>query len=79
MILLPLGFTRRILRARKTGSPWLLGLLLATASLAAVGVVGLAGCGGKSSTSTPPGSYSIVVTGTSGATTVPLSISLTVQ
>jgi N-acetylneuraminic acid mutarotase len=79
MILLPLGFTRRILRARKTGSPWLLGLLLATASLAAVAVVGLAGCGGKSSTSTPPGSYSIVVTGTSGATTVPLSISVTVQ
>jgi len=82
MILLPLGFTRRILPIRKKGSPWLMGLLLvATASLAAAGMVGLAGCGGKSSTSnsTPPGSYTIVIDATSGGTTVPLDLPVTIQ
>ena len=55
MILLPLGFTRRMLRARKGGSQWLMGLLLvATAGVAGAGMVGLAGCGGSSSKSTPP-------------------------
>jgi hypothetical protein len=80
MILLPLGFTRRILRVRKTGSPWLICLLLlATASLAAAGMLGLAGCGGKSSSSTPAGNYSIPISVTSGGTTVPLNLSITVQ
>jgi hypothetical protein len=80
MILLPLGFTRRILRARKAGSPWLMGLLLvATASLAAAGMLGLAGCGGKSTSSTPPGTYSIPIDVTSGGTTSPLSLSIIVQ
>jgi hypothetical protein len=80
MILLPLGFTRRILRARKAGSPWLLGLLLlTTASLAAAGMLGLAGCGGSSKSSTPAGVYSIPINVTSGGTTVPLNLSITVQ
>jgi N-acetylneuraminic acid mutarotase len=80
MILLPLGLTRRILRVRKAGSPWLMGLLLiVTASLAGAGLLGLAGCGGKASNSTPPGNYSVPVDVTSGATTVPLSLSITVD
>jgi uncharacterized repeat protein (TIGR03803 family) len=80
MILLPLGLTRRMLRARKAGSPWLICLLLlATTSL---GMVGMAGCGGKSSSSsnsTPPGTYSIPINVTSGGTSVPLNLSITVQ
>jgi N-acetylneuraminic acid mutarotase len=82
MILLPLGFTRRVLRTRKAGSRWLMGLLLlATASLAAAGMAGITGCGGKSSTSnsTPPGSYTIVIDATSGGTTIPLNLPITVQ
>jgi hypothetical protein len=80
MILLPLGFTRRILRIRKTGSPWLIGLLLlATTSLAAAGMFGLAGCGGKSKKSAPAGTYSIPIEVTSGGTTVPLSLSIIIQ
>jgi hypothetical protein len=80
MILLPLGLTRRILRSRKAGGPWLMSLLvLATASLAAAGVLGLAGCGGSSKVSTPPGSYTILINVTSGGTTVPLNLPITVQ
>jgi ABC-type phosphate/phosphonate transport system substrate-binding protein len=56
-------------------------LLLATASLAAAGMAGITGCGGKSSTSnsTPPGSYTIVIDATSGGTTIPLNLPITVQ
>jgi uncharacterized repeat protein (TIGR03803 family) len=79
MILLPLGFTRRMLRARKGGSPWLMGLLLlATASLAAAGMAGISGCGGGRKT-TPAGNYTVPIEVTSGGTTVPLSLSITVQ
>jgi uncharacterized repeat protein (TIGR03803 family) len=79
MILLPLGFTRRILRVRKAGGPWLMSLLLlATASLAAAGMVGLAGCA-KGKKSTPAGTYSIPIDVTSGGTTVPLDLSITVD
>jgi hypothetical protein len=79
MILLPLGFTRRILRVRKGGSRWLMGLLLlATASLAAAGMFGLAGCA-KGKKTTPAGTYSIPINVTSGGTTVPLSLSITVD
>jgi uncharacterized repeat protein (TIGR03803 family) len=80
MILLPLGFTRRMLRARKAGSTWLMSLLLlATASLAAAGMFGLAGCGGKTSQSTPTGAYTIPISATSGGATVPLNLSVTVE
>ena len=80
MILLPLGFTRRILRRRKNGSPWLMGLLLlATASLAAAGMAGLSGCGGSGKKSTPAGTYSIPIDVTSGGTSVPLNIAISVQ
>ena len=84
MILLPLGFTRRILRVRKAGgkagSRWLTILLLvATAGLAAAGMTGIAGCGGSSKVSTPPGSYTILIDATSGGTTVPLNLPITVQ
>jgi hypothetical protein len=80
MILLPLGFTRRILRARKAGGPWLMGLLLVvTASLAMAGMVGLAGCGGKAKKGTPAGNYTVPVEVTSGGTTVPLNLSITVD
>ena len=83
MILLPLGFTRRILRVRKAGgqagSRWLMSLLLlATASLAAAGLVGLAGCA-KGKKATPAGTYSIPIDVTSGGTTVPLNLSITVD
>jgi hypothetical protein len=54
-------------------------LLIVTASLAGAGLLGLAGCGGKASNSTPPGNYSVPVDVTSGATTVPLSLSITVD
>jgi hypothetical protein len=54
-------------------------LLAATASLAGAGLLGLAGCGGKSSNSTPPGNYSVPINVTSGATTVPLSLSINVD
>jgi hypothetical protein len=80
MILLPMGLTRRILRMRKAGGSWLLSLLLvATASLATAGVIGLAGCGGSGSKGTPPGNYSVPVEVTSGGTTVPLNLSITVD
>jgi hypothetical protein len=80
LILLPLGFTRRILRTRMTGSPWLACLLLlAGATLAAAGMLGMAGCGGSSKSSTPAGTYSIPIAVTSGGTTVPLNLSITVQ
>jgi uncharacterized repeat protein (TIGR03803 family) len=80
MILLPLGFTRRMLRARKAGNPWLMGLLLlATTSVAAAGMAGLTGCGGPSKKSTPAGTYSIPIEVTSGGTAVPLNLSITVQ
>jgi hypothetical protein len=78
LILLPLGFTRRILRTRKAGSPWLGLLLLAGTCLAAEGLLATAGCGGSSS-STPPGTYSVPITVTSGSTTVPLNLSITIQ
>jgi hypothetical protein len=79
LILLPLGFRRRILRARKAGSPWLVCLLLLAASFAVAGMIGIAGCGGSGNSSTPPGTYSIPITVTSGGTTVPLNLSITVQ
>ena len=80
LILLPLGFTRRILRTRKTGSPWLACLLLfAGATVAAAGMLGIAGCGGSSKQSTPAGTYSIPINVTSGGTTVPLNLSITIQ
>jgi hypothetical protein len=80
LILLPLGFMRRVLRTRKAGSPWLACLLLlAGATLAAAGMLGMAGCGGSSKPSTPAGTYSIPITVTSGGTTVPLNLSITVQ
>jgi hypothetical protein len=79
LILLPLGFMRRILRTRKAGSPWLGCLLLAGTCLAAAGLLGMAGCGGSSKSSTPPGTYSIPITVTSGGTTVPLNLSVTIQ
>jgi hypothetical protein len=78
LILLPLGFTRRILRTRKTGSQWFGLLLLTGACFAAAGLLGTAGCGGSSS-STPAGTYSIPITVTSGSTTVPLNLSITIQ
>ena len=80
LILLPLGFTRRILRTKKAGSPWLACLLLlAGATLAAAGMLGMAGCGGSSKSSTPAGTYSIPINVTSGGTTVPLNLSITIQ
>jgi hypothetical protein len=78
LILLPLGFMRRVLRTRKAGSQWLGLLLLAGTCLAAAGLLGTAGCGGSSS-STPAGTYSIPITVTSGSTTVPLNLSITIQ
>jgi hypothetical protein len=54
-------------------------LLVLTASVAAAGMLGLAGCGGKSSSSTPPGNYSVPINVTSGGTTVPLDLSITVD
>ncbi|MGD0480291.1 MAG: PASTA domain-containing protein [Terracidiphilus sp.] len=78
LILLPLGFMRRVLRTRKAGSQWLGLLLLAGTCLAAAGLLGTAGCGGNSS-STPAGTYSIPITVTSGSTTVPLNLSITIQ
>jgi hypothetical protein len=80
LILLPLGFMRRMLRAKMTGSPWLACLLLlAGATLAAASLLGMAGCGGSGKSSTPAGTYSIPITVTSGGTTVPLNLSITVQ
>jgi hypothetical protein len=54
-------------------------LLLATTSLAAAGMAGLIGCGGKGSSSTPPGTYTVPVDVTSGGTSVPLDLSITIQ
>jgi N-acetylneuraminic acid mutarotase len=80
IILLPLGLTRRIVRMKKAGGPWLMGLLLvATASLAAAGMIGLSGCGGSSKKTTPAGTYSVPIDVTSGGTTVPLDLSITVD
>jgi hypothetical protein len=78
LFLLPLGFMRRVLRTRKAGSRWLGLLLLAGSCLLAAGLLGTAGCGGNSS-STPAGTYSIPITVTSGATNVPLNLSITVD
>ena len=80
LILLPLSFMRRILRTKRAGSPWLACLLLlAGTTLAAAGLFGMAGCGGSSKKSTPAGTYSIPITVTSGGTTVPLNLSITIQ
>jgi beta-lactam-binding protein with PASTA domain len=83
LILLPLGLTRRILRTRKAGGPWLACLLLlAGATLASAGLLGTTGCGGgfmSSTSSTPAGTYTIPITVTSGGTTVPLNLSITIQ
>jgi len=54
-------------------------LLVATASLAAAGMIGLSGCGGSSEKSTPAGTYSILVNVTSGGTTVPLDLTILVD
>jgi hypothetical protein len=79
LLLLPLGFMRRVLRARKAGGQWL-GLLLLTGTfLAAAGLLGMAGCGGSSSPSAAAGTYSVPITVTSGSTTVPLNLSITIQ
>ena len=78
MILLPLGFMRRVLRTRKAGTQWFGLLLLAGTCLAAAGLLGTDGCGGSSS-STPSGIYSIPITVTSGSTSVPLNLSITIQ
>ena len=79
LILLPLGFMRRIVRSRKTGSPWLGLLLLAGMCLAGAGLLATAGCGGKSNSSTPPGVYSVPINVTSGGTSVPLDLSITID
>jgi kumamolisin len=78
LILLPLGFMRRVLRARKGASQWFGLLLLAGTCLAAAGLLGTVGCGGSSS-STPTGAYNIPITVTSGSLTVPLNLSITVD
>jgi hypothetical protein len=54
-------------------------LLVATASLAAAGMIGLAGCGGSGSKGTPPGNYSVPIEVTSGGNTVPLNLAITVD
>jgi N-acetylneuraminic acid mutarotase len=80
MILLPMGLTRRILRMRKAGGSWLMGLLLVgMGSVALAGMVGLAGCGGSGNKSTPAGNYTVPVDVTSGGISVPLNLSVTVD
>jgi hypothetical protein len=54
-------------------------LLLAATCLAGAGLIATAGCGGKSSSSTPPGVYSVAINVTSGGTSVPLDLSITIQ
>ncbi|MGA3344883.1 MAG: hypothetical protein ABSC76_08445 [Terracidiphilus sp.] len=57
-------------------------MLVLASALAAAGMLGISGCGGsaKSSTSsTPPGTYSIPINVTSGGTTAALKLSITVQ
>ena len=73
LLLLPLGFIRRIRRIKS--SAWLGCLLLAGVCLAA----GISGCGGSANPTTPVGSYTVPVTVTSGTTTATVSLSITVQ
>jgi hypothetical protein len=77
---LPMGLARRIRGIGTGGRPWLRRLLLLTA--ASLGAAGIVGCGSGSALSspyTPPGTYSIPITVTSGGTTAALSLSIVVQ
>jgi hypothetical protein len=86
ILLLPLGLTRRLLRAAGKGSSWTRSmLLLAIAVVGTAALLGLSGCVGSgnsatgSTGTTPVGTYTVPLTATSGSTTVPLSLQLTVQ
>jgi hypothetical protein len=86
MLLLPLGLSRRLLRAGKQNSWTRPMLLLAIVVIGAAGFAGMTGCssgttGSKSSTpaTTPAGTYIVPVNVTSGATTQTLNLQLTVQ
>jgi hypothetical protein len=54
-------------------------LLVAAASVAAAGLLGMTGCGGSGSSSTPPGNYTIPINVTSNGGTVPLDLSITID
>jgi hypothetical protein len=83
ILLLPLGLTRRLLRAAHKGNSWTRSILLLTiVFLSAVGLVGMVGCSSGTTTNaatTPAGTYTVPVNVTSGATTMTLNLQLTVQ
>jgi hypothetical protein len=63
---------------RKKGLPAVFLLVLATLALTSVGCGGSGG-GSPSDSGTPTGTYSVVVTGTSGGITQTANVSVTVQ
>jgi len=79
LLLFPLGFARR----RKQYRRWLKGaLLLVMLSLSSAAIVGLTGCSssaGPTTTTTPAGSYSIVVTITAPNANSTITLPITVQ
>ncbi len=87
LILLPLGFARRILRTRNSGSPWLGCLMLIAAiCIAGAGLLATAGCGAGSNSaiqssgkSTPAGSYTVPISVTGNGTATALNLSITIQ
>jgi hypothetical protein len=77
LALLLLPFARRMRRTAGRMTRAL--LLLMTVAAACVVSAGLNGCGGKSSSSQPPQTYTITVTGTAGSLSHSLNFGLTVE
>jgi len=80
VLLLPLGFGRRLRKICRSRGPLFPAMLLCAALLGSAALLGLSGCSHHSTQSfTPSGSYTVPVLITSNGTTSTLNIPLTVQ
>jgi len=80
LLLLPLGFSRRLRRIYRTRGTLFSSTLLLAALLGSATLLGLSGCGHSATqTTVAPGTYTIPVVVTTNGTTTTVNIALTVQ